>query len=139
MQRRNVAHFVYAMNIVHSGKLGKIHTLYAHPAGMGTSMSGWRPAEPEPAREDVDWDLYLGPAAWRPFNRGLLDGAKSRSGWAWVSESRSRLPRPRRGYPALIPRPEQEIFSTPPLFFLGAGARLDYCLFTKTGRKPSSW
>jgi len=74
MQRRNVAHFIYAMDIVHSGKIGKIHTLHAHPAGMGTGMSGWRPAEPEPSKEDVDWDLYLGPAAWRPFNKGLLDG-----------------------------------------------------------------
>ncbi len=74
MQRRSVAHFLFAMEIVHSGKLGKIHTLHAHPAGMGTSMSGWRAAEPEPSKQDVDWDLYLGPAAWRPFNKGLLDG-----------------------------------------------------------------
>ena len=74
MQRRSVAHFLFAMEIVHSGKLGKIHTLHAHPAGMGTSMSGWRPAEPEPSKQDVDWDLYLGPAAWRPYNKGMLDG-----------------------------------------------------------------
>ncbi|MBM4031189.1 MAG: Gfo/Idh/MocA family oxidoreductase [Planctomycetes bacterium] len=74
MQRRSVAHFVFAMGIIHSGKLGKLHTLHAHPAGMGTHMSGWVPAQPEPSKEDVDWDLYLGPAAWRPFNRGLLDG-----------------------------------------------------------------
>jgi hypothetical protein len=37
-------------------------------------MSGWAPAEPAPPREEVDWDLYLGPAAWRPFNKKLLDG-----------------------------------------------------------------
>ena len=74
MQRRNVAHFVFAINIVHSGKLGKLHTLHAHPAGMRTGMSGWQPAEPEPPKEDVYWDLYLGPAAWRPFNRGMLNG-----------------------------------------------------------------
>jgi hypothetical protein len=63
--------------------------------------------------------------------------AKSRIGGAWVSDF--VYPAPRRWDPALIPRPEQEIFSTPPHFFLGAGSRLDYCLFTKTGRKPSSW
>jgi len=74
MQRRTVAHFIYAMDIIHSGKIGKIHTLYAHPAGMGTGMSGWAPPEPEPPKEEVDWDLYLGPAAWRPFNRRFLDG-----------------------------------------------------------------
>ena len=81
MQRRNVAHFVYAMAIIHSGKIGKIHTLYAHPGGMSTGMSGWAPAEPEPSKEEVDWDLYLGSAAWRPFNRGLL-----RSGWSCFEE-----------------------------------------------------
>jgi hypothetical protein len=41
---------------------------------MGTGSSGWLPAEPEPPKESVDWDLYLGPAAWRPFNKRLLDG-----------------------------------------------------------------
>jgi hypothetical protein len=74
MQRRNVAHFVFAIGLVHAGKLGKLHTLHAHPAGMGTGMSGWAPAEPEPPKEEVDWDLYLGPAAWRAYNRRFLDG-----------------------------------------------------------------
>ncbi|MFW6162042.1 MAG: Gfo/Idh/MocA family protein [Planctomycetota bacterium] len=72
MQRRNVAQFVYAIGLVHDGRLGKIHTIHAHPGGMGTKMSGWRPPEPEPPKEKVDWDLYLGPAAWRPYNRGLM-------------------------------------------------------------------
>lgn len=73
-QRRNLPHFEFAIELARTGKLGKLHTVYAHPAGMSTGMSGWLPAEPEPDKEDVDWDLYLGPAAWRPFNRKLLDG-----------------------------------------------------------------
>ncbi len=81
MQRRSVAHFMYAMGIIHSGELGKLHTLYAHPGGMTVGMSGWAAAEPEPSKEEVDWDLYLGTAAWRPFNRGLL-----RSGWSCFEE-----------------------------------------------------
>jgi len=74
MQRRNLPHFAYAVDLAHRGKLGKLQTLHAHPGGMGTVMSGWAPAEPEPPKEQVDWDLYLGPAAWRPFNKRLLDG-----------------------------------------------------------------
>jgi hypothetical protein len=48
--------------------------MHAHPGGLGTEMSGWRPEETAPDPEDVDWDRYLGPAAWRPFNRRFLDG-----------------------------------------------------------------
>ena len=50
-----------------TGKLGKLQKVYAHPAGMSTVSSGWAAAEPAPPQEEVDWDLYLGPAAWRPF------------------------------------------------------------------------
>ena len=74
MQRRNLPHVALAVELARRGKLGKLHTLHAHPGGMGTGMSGWAPPEAEPPKEQVDWDLYLGPAAWRPFNRRHLDG-----------------------------------------------------------------
>jgi predicted dehydrogenase len=73
MQRRNLPHFAYAVELALRGKLGKLHTLYAHPGGMKTGSSGWMSAESEPPKEQVDWDLYLGPAAWRPYNRRLMN------------------------------------------------------------------
>jgi hypothetical protein len=73
-QRRSLPNFMYAVDLARCGRLGKLQTLYAHPGGLATSMSGWAPAEPEPAKDQVDWDLYLGPAAWRPFNNKWLDG-----------------------------------------------------------------
>jgi hypothetical protein len=73
-QRRSLPNFAFAIDLARRGKLGKLQTLYAHPGGLGTSMSGWLAPEPEPDREKVDWDMYLGPAAWRPFNKALLDG-----------------------------------------------------------------
>jgi len=72
-QRRSLPNFAYAVELARSGKLGKLHTLHAHPGGLGTKMSGWEPADPEPPREQVDWDMYLGPAAWRPYNRKLMN------------------------------------------------------------------
>lgn len=72
-QRRSLPNFAFAAELCHTGKLGKLHTLHAHPGGLGTGTSGWPKAEPEPDKEDADWDLYLGPAAWRPFNRSLLN------------------------------------------------------------------
>jgi len=67
-QRRSLPNFVYAVELARRGKLGRLQAMYAHPMTLNTQSSGWLPAEPEPSREEVDWDLYLGPAAWRPFN-----------------------------------------------------------------------
>ncbi|MBX7074017.1 MAG: Gfo/Idh/MocA family oxidoreductase [Pirellulales bacterium] len=83
-QRRNLPHFAFACELARSGRLGKLKKVYAHPAGMQALMSGWLPAEPEPSREVVDWDLYLGPAAWRPFNAKLLDGFNFEKGGGLV-------------------------------------------------------
>ena len=84
MQRRSLPNFMFAVDLAQRGKLGKLHTLHAHPGGMGTGMSGWAPAEPEPSKEEVAWDLYLGPAAWRPFNKRWLDGFNFEKGGGLV-------------------------------------------------------
>ncbi len=83
-QRRNLPHFAFACELARTGKLGKLHTVYAHPAGMNAVMSGWAAPEKEPPKEEVDWDLYLGPAAWRPFNSALLDGFNFEKGGGLV-------------------------------------------------------
>ena len=83
-QRRSLPNFAFAVQLARSGKLGKLETLHAHPGGLGTETSGWAPAEPEPPKEEVYWDLYLGPAAWRPFNRRLLDGFNFEKGGGMV-------------------------------------------------------
>ena len=83
-QRRNLPHFAFACELARTGKLGKLRRVYAHPAGMTTISSGWLPPEPEPPKEEVDWDMYLGPAAWRPFNRALLDGFNFEKGGGFV-------------------------------------------------------
>ena len=72
-QRRSLPNFMYAIDLARRGKLGKLQTVYAHPDGLKTEMSGWAPAEPEPAKDKIDWDTFLGPAAWRPFNNKWLD------------------------------------------------------------------
>jgi hypothetical protein len=83
-QRRNLPHFAFACELARTGRLGKIKRVYAHPAGMSAATSGWLPPEPEPAREVVDWDMYLGPAAWRPFNKRFLDGFNFEKGGGLV-------------------------------------------------------
>lgn len=83
-QRRNLPHFAFACELARTGKLGKLQKVYAHPRGMTTISSGWLPAEPEPAKEVIDWDMYLGPAAWRPFNARQLDGFNFEKGGGMV-------------------------------------------------------
>ena len=85
-QRRSVPNFQKAVELAHSGKLGKLHTLYAsiyQPVLENT----WLPAESLPPRDVVDWNLWLGPAAWRPFNQKYVDG-RWRGQWDFDSGAR---------------------------------------------------
>ncbi|HET6426439.1 MAG TPA: Gfo/Idh/MocA family oxidoreductase [Planctomycetaceae bacterium] len=84
-QRRNLPHFAFACELARTGKLGKLTKVYAHPRGMTSIMSGWQPEQPEPDKEQVDWEMYLGPAAWRPFNANLLDGFNFEKGGGFVA------------------------------------------------------
>src|SRR5579863_7939690 len=83
-KRRNLPHFAFACELARTGKLGKLKKVFAHPAGMQALMSGWLPVEREPDKEIVDWDLYLGAAAWRPFNAKQLDGFNFEKGGGLV-------------------------------------------------------
>jgi Oxidoreductase family, NAD-binding Rossmann fold/Oxidoreductase family, C-terminal alpha/beta domain len=73
-QRRNLPHFAFACELARTGRLGKLKKVYAHPRGLRTLTSVWYPPEPEPEKTVVDWDMWLGPAAWRPYNAQLVDG-----------------------------------------------------------------
>lgn len=83
-QRRNLPHFAFACELARTGKLGKLKKVFAHPAGMQALMSGWLAPETEPDKDVVDWDMYLGPAAWRPYNKRLLDGFNFEKGGGFV-------------------------------------------------------
>jgi predicted dehydrogenase len=72
-QRRSISNFQFAHHLVRSGKLGRIHTLHASILELFV-LYDWLPAEPEPPREVVDWDRWLGPAPWRPYNHQYVDG-----------------------------------------------------------------
>jgi len=81
MQRRNLRHFTFAIELARRGKLGKLTAVHAHGGGHGTGTSGWPGrGEPEPPKEELDWDLYLGPAAWRPYSRGCIGGGFEKGG-----------------------------------------------------------
>ncbi len=68
-QRRNIGNFVFAVNLARSGKLGKLRAVHAekHRGNSGVHFTVL-PTQPEPAREVMDWNGWLGPSAWRPYN-----------------------------------------------------------------------
>ena len=67
-QQRSAPHFLEAAKLIQGGHIGKVQMVESwnaaneSPAGMGNP-----PDEPPPA--GLDWDLYLGPAPKRPYNR----------------------------------------------------------------------
>lgn len=70
-QRRSVPRFAYAVELAQTGKLGELKTLYAEKAppewfkfGPHDTLPGLR----EPPKEEIDYDMWLGPAPWRPYN-----------------------------------------------------------------------
>ena len=71
-QRRSVPHFMFAVELARTGKLGNVRSLHGQIEWHGTSIAGPRTMEPdlpEPPREEFDWDLFLGPTAWQPYKR----------------------------------------------------------------------
>jgi len=73
IQRRSEANFIIANELARTGRLGKVHTIFAHTLPF-RMMTTWLPAEPEPPKEEFNWDMWLGPAPWRPYNHGYLGG-----------------------------------------------------------------
>jgi hypothetical protein len=85
-QRRSVPNFQKAVDLVHQGKVGKLHTMYAS-VYVPVLDNTWLPAQPLPSQDSVDWNLWLGPAPWRPFNQAYCDG-QWRGQWDFDSGAR---------------------------------------------------
>ena len=76
MQRLSETNFIVANELLRLGRLGELKTLRAHLAPWGgvNMEKKWLPAEPEPSKDEVDWDAWLGPCPWRPYNSGYVGG-----------------------------------------------------------------
>lgn len=77
-QRRDGHNCIKVYELLKSGKLGKLQTLHAE-AGPGDrwpplTRHDWLPAEPEPPKQVCDWDRWLGPSPWRPYNSEYVKG-----------------------------------------------------------------
>jgi predicted dehydrogenase len=75
-QRLSESPHVCAIEMARSGRLGRIDTVYADCRWRGGYRRDWLPAAPEPPKSDMDWDLWLGPSPWRPFNASYINGGE---------------------------------------------------------------
>ena len=75
-QRLSEANHVFCIEMARRGRLGKVHTARAHiaPWDAAEMRRDWLPAQPEPPKEEVDWDAWLGPCPRRPFNSAYIKG-----------------------------------------------------------------
>ena len=78
MQRLSEPNFVVCNELLRLGRLGDVKTVYAHlaPGGNVNIQRNWLPEEPLPPRDYIDWDAWIGPCPWRPYNHAYLP-----SGW----------------------------------------------------------
>lgn len=72
-QRRNIGNFILAADLCASGRLGELTTVHANTRPPGTSHQ-WLDAQEKPTEEEVDWDVWLGPCPWRPYNKRYVQG-----------------------------------------------------------------
>lgn len=85
-QRRTVDHYQQAVQIARDGKLGRLTKLVASVYTPGQN-NNWLPTEPTPDRKIVDWNMWLGPAPWRPYNKDYVAG-NWRGQWDFDSGAR---------------------------------------------------
>ena len=70
-QRRSVPNFIRAKELVQAGKIGVLTEMHAS-VYVPSLKNDWLPAQPTPDPEQCDWNVWLGPAPWRPYNADYL-------------------------------------------------------------------
>lgn len=77
-QQRSEANFDKACELVINGRIGKVDYVEVGLPNGGHYIGN--PLE-EPVPEGLDWNMWLGPAPWTPYKRGIVHG-----NWRWILE-----------------------------------------------------
>jgi predicted dehydrogenase len=84
-QQRSDRNFRFACELVRNGYIGEVQTVKIGIPGPPIECN--LPGEPVP--HYLDWDLWLGPALWRPYNAGLaspITGRPAGTDWRYYRE-----------------------------------------------------
>ena len=80
-QQRSDGDFRLACELVRSGRIGKL--LKVNVGVGGPSSEAYLPEQP--VREGLDWDRWLGPAPWQPYNETRCSGDYG-GGWRHIRD-----------------------------------------------------
>jgi predicted dehydrogenase len=80
-QQRSDTNFRYACELVRNGRIGKVRTVHVD---IG-APSGDKYFPEEPIPEGFDWERWLGPAPWQPYNAERCSGNYS-GGWRLIRD-----------------------------------------------------
>ncbi|NLX99520.1 MAG: Gfo/Idh/MocA family oxidoreductase [Rhodopirellula sp.] len=64
LQQRNSAEYLKAFEMVDAGRIGDVKLAYVSASGVSQYLN--LPAEPIP--DGLDWEMWLGPCPWHPYN-----------------------------------------------------------------------
>ena len=82
--QRSMGQFRYACELVRNGRIGKLTRInIGLPNNGKSSWEQWLPTEPVP--EGFDFDTWLGPAPWKPFNTERVSGNYG-GGWRYIRD-----------------------------------------------------
>lgn len=70
MQQRSEygAKFRLACELIRNGHIGQLKEVYAYRSPGAFWPKHWTSDQSQPVPEGLDWDLWLGPLPWRPYN-----------------------------------------------------------------------
>jgi len=71
-QQRSDRKFRFACELARNGYLGKIHTVKVGAPGPEYKRTYRKPPTEEPIPPGLDYEMYIGPAAMKPYNGGRL-------------------------------------------------------------------
>jgi predicted dehydrogenase len=60
--------FRLACNLIRNGRIGQLKEVYAYRSPGAFFPTGWTSDKSQPVPAGFDWDLWLGPLPWRPYN-----------------------------------------------------------------------
>ncbi len=80
-QQRSSKEFLFACEMVRSGRIGKILNVNVNVGGP----SGPKEFEAQPVPPELDWNMWLGPAPWAEYNEARGSGSYG-GGWRQVRD-----------------------------------------------------